>query len=163
MEVSTAGASSPDHFRIDSISAGSLDPSTGIVEPLSTSPWPCVAGHGLRLRLSVTIGLEVKDPVLGYLVRDRVGNVVFGQNSVGSDISLAPLAPGRHTVEMQFPWPEVAPGEYTLTVGLGDGLHSQFHQIVGWVQGVASITSITERPVHGLFNNELTSLVVEAR
>jgi hypothetical protein len=49
------------------------------------------------------------------------------------------------------------------TVGLGDGLHSHFHQIVGWVQGVASMASITERSIHGLFNNELTSLVVKAR
>lgn len=50
-----------------------------------------------------------------------------------------------------------------LTAGLGDGLHSHFHQIVGWVQGIDSMALIAERPIYGLFNNELTSLVVKAR
>lgn len=163
VEVGTKGASSPDLFRVESIAAELTDPVTGGRQALSTSPWPCVHGHELRLRLSIVVGVKVDDPVLGYLVRDRVGNVVFGENSIGSNIEIESLTPGSFSVEMVFEWPEVAPGEYTLTVGLGDGLHSHFHQIVGWVQGVASMASITERSIHGLFNNELTSLVVKAR
>lgn len=163
VEVNTTGASSPDLFRVESIAAELTDPATGDRQAMFGSPWPCVHGHDLRIRMSIVVGAAVDNPVLGYLVRDRVGNVVFGENSVGSEIAVEPLRPGSFSVEMIFRWPEVAPGEYTLTVGLGDGLHSQFHQIVGWVQGIASMASITERPIHGLFNNELTSLVVKER
>jgi len=101
--------------------------------------------------------------VLGYLVRDRLGNAVFGENSLGSQIALEPMSAGEYRLTLAFPWPEVAPGDYTLTIGLGDGLHTHFHQIVGWVLGVASMTSVPDRPVHGLVNNDITSIKVIPR
>jgi ABC-type polysaccharide/polyol phosphate transport system ATPase subunit len=160
IRVQGDGASSPEAFSISTLTAQQVDPETGIASPLVELPWMCIPGHEIRISLSGVVGVEVEAPVLGYLVRDRVGNVVFGENTIGSQISLRPMEPGSVSIDFGFVWPEVAPGDYTLTVGLGDGLHSHFHRIVGWVQGVASMTSVPTRPVHGLINNELSFLTV---
>jgi ABC-type polysaccharide/polyol phosphate transport system ATPase subunit len=160
IEVQGEGASSPEAFSISSLTAQQVDPETGIASPLTEFPWTCIPEHEIRISLSAVVGVEVEAPVLGYLVRDRVGNVVFGENTIGSRITLNPLERGPVSIDFGFVWPEVAPGDYTLTVGLGDGLHSHFHRIVGWVQGVASMTSVPARPVHGLINNELSFLTV---
>ena len=108
-----------------------------------------------------TVGRPVENPVIGCAFRDRVGNLVFGQNTLGAGIDLGPLQPGPVDLEIEIVWPEVAEGDYTATIGLGDGKHELHHQIVAWVQGVAAVTSIPGRPVHGLFNGDL--LRVEAR
>lgn len=159
--VEVAGdASSPELFDIVSLSARALDPATGAELPLGEMPWTCQPGVEIRLGLTARIGIEVAAPVIGYLVRDRVGNAVFGENTVGCGIELDPLEPGTVAIDLAFEWPEVAPGDYTLTVGLGDGHHAHFHQIIGWVQGIAAMTSVPSRPVHGMINNELRFLTV---
>ena len=160
IEVQGEGASSPEAFSISSLTAQRVDPATGVASPLVELPWTCIPEHEIRISLSAAVGAKVDAPVVGYLVRDRVGNVVFGENSIGSQIALDPLDPGSLSIDFGFVWPEVASGDYTLTVGLGDGQHSHFHRIVGWVQSVASMTSVPARPVHGLFNNELSFLTV---
>lgn len=154
-------ASSPHLFRISSLTAQQVDPETGVESPLGEQPWMCFPEHEIRLSLTAEIGTEIEHPVIGYLVRDRVGNIVFGENSVSSEVAVGPLSPGSISIEFGFQWPEVAEGDYTLTVGVGDGLHALFHEIVGWVQGVASMTSVPSRPVHGMINNELLFMEVE--
>ena len=161
--VSSESASSPGLFRIASISASQADPATKVSVPLRDQPWICRSKHEIQIDLEAVIGQEVESPVLGYLVRDRLGNAVFGENSLGSQIALEPMSAGAYRLTLAFPWPEVAPGDYTLTIGLGDGLHTHFHQIVGWVQGVASMTSVPDRPFHGIVNTDITSRKVIPR
>jgi ABC-type polysaccharide/polyol phosphate transport system ATPase subunit len=127
-----------------------LDPDGPIVHP----------GDRLRLQVDVTLHVPIDEPVWGYLMRDRVGNALFGQNSVGSDIPVEPAKPGRQVIEMVIEWPEVEQGDYTLTVGLGDGQHPLHHSIVAWAQGLVRFICIPHRAVHGAFNNDLRSLTV---
>ena len=58
---------------------------------------------------------------------------------------------------MGLTWPEVQQGEYTMTIGVGNGRHSLHHEIVAWVQSVLQFAVVPKRDVHGLFNNDLTS------
>jgi ABC-type polysaccharide/polyol phosphate transport system ATPase subunit len=113
------------------------------------------AGDRLTVVTDVDINTQVRDPVIGYLIRDRVGNVIFGQNTIGSDLELPSLSPGRYRVVISFEWPELAEGEYLMTLGAGDGKHQLHHSILGWAQNIASIVSAPERPVHGMFNSDI--------
>ena len=155
VRVDPERSSSPAHFAVESISAQFRDPDGEDWKPLRESPWALRTGQVLRLRIRATVGRRVNEPVLGFLFRDRVGNSVFGQNSLGAGMDLDPLEPGPVTIEMDLIWPEVAEGDYTATVGLGDGRHELHHKIVAWAQGVAVVTSIPDRPVHGQFNGQL--------
>jgi ABC-type polysaccharide/polyol phosphate transport system ATPase subunit len=120
-----------------------------------------VAGDRLTVVTDISVSTSVKDPVVGYLIRDRVGNVIFGQNTVGSSLGLPSLSPGRYRVAISFVWPEVAEGEYLMTLGAGDGKHPLHHSILGWAQNIASVVSAPERPVHGMFNSDILSAEVK--
>ncbi len=117
-------------------------------------------GTRIRLRCDLDVGTDVAEPVWGYLVRDRVGNPLFGQNTVGSGLPAEPLRVGRHMLDLVFEWPEVDGGEYSITVGLGDGQHPLHHTIIAWIQSVLRVTSNPERAVHGSFNNDLIEVSV---
>ena len=121
-----------------------------------------IPGDRLSLDFTVSLGVPVDQPVWGYLIRDRVGNALFGQNTMGSGLLVDALVPGTYEISLTLDWPEVAPGDYVLTFGLGNGRHPLHHRVVAWVQGVAKFTSAPERDVHGSFNNDILSLRVTA-
>jgi ABC-type polysaccharide/polyol phosphate transport system ATPase subunit len=118
-------------------------------------------GDVLRLTALSRVGLDVTEPVWGYLVRDRVGNALFGQNTLGSGIPISPMSSGSSLLRFEFAWPEVEEGEYTVTLGLGNGLHPLHHDIIAWVQRAVRLVCVPARPVHGSFNNDLLTVVVE--
>ena len=132
----------------------------GAVTPLLGDASLVIPGDRLTLDFTVSLRISVEQPVWGYLIRDRVGNALFGQNTVGSGLTVPSLAPGTYDVSMTLDWPEVEPGDYVLTFGLGDGRHPLHHRVVAWVQSVAKFTSAPERAVHGSFNNDIVSLQV---
>ncbi len=123
---------------------------------------PVVVSHGddVRVDFLASVGTTVSEPVWGYTMRDRMSIPVFGENTVGCGISVEPMAPGNYRLSLGFVWPEVQQGEYTMTVGVGDGRHSLHHEIVAWVQSVIQFAVVPKRDVHGLFNNDLTSFTL---
>lgn len=116
----------------------------------------------LRITIDASVNIAVGQAIWGYLVRDRVGNSLFGQNSVGSGFDVDSLPAGRYQVNLYLPWPEVEQGEYTITIGLGDGAHPLHHSIIAWVQGVIRVICVPRRSVHGAFNNDLDGFDVRA-
>lgn len=120
---------------------------------------PVVVTHGddLRVDFLANIGTTIDEPVWGYNMRDRMSTPVFGENTVGCGMSVDRMAPGSYSLSLGFSWPEVQQGEYTMTIGVGDGRHSLHHEIVAWVQSVLQFAVVPKRDVHGLFNNDLTS------
>ena len=121
-----------------------------------------VPGDLLTIDTVVTTFVDVEEPIFGYLIRDRTGHALFGQNSLGSGIMLDPLVPGTWRIRLRFEWPEVEAGDFSLVLGLGNGVHPLHHRIVGWAQGVVKISSMPRRPVHGSFNQDIVELSVEA-
>jgi len=157
--IPSSRASAAEVMHIDRAWLHRLDDVAGPVA-LDADAAVVTPGDCVRLTFDVVLGRPIDRPVWGYLVRDRVGNALFGQNTVGSEIPTTPLAAGHHVVAAEIEWPEVEQGEYSLTIGLGSGDHPLHHEIVGWVQGVLRLVCVPRRAVHGSFNNDLRSLTV---
>lgn len=155
-------ASAPELMRVERAWVRRSDAATGDVA-LDAAAAIVTPGEHITLSFEVVLGLDIERPVWGYLVRDRVGNALFGQNTLGSDIRTTPLEAGSYVVELELEWPEVEQGDYSLTVGLGSGHHPLHHDIIGWVQSVLRLVCVPRRPVHGAFNNDLRSVRVEVR
>jgi ABC-type polysaccharide/polyol phosphate transport system ATPase subunit len=151
--------SDADAFLVEAVSGEILE--TG--KRFASDVWTIETGQHVRISYRVRLGIRVDKPVFGYLVRDRVGNAVFGMNTITEDIKLDALNPGHYQLHFTMTWPEVEPGEFGLMWGLGDGEHALFHTIVGWVQRTVSINSIARRPVHGMINNDLESFEIFSR
>ena len=159
LDVDRSRSTDPEALTVHRLLASRMS-GGGSWEPVGRDSVTLRTGDRFRIALDVSVGRSINQPIWGYLMRDRVGNALFGQNSVGSSLDSGPVEAGRHVVAFELMWPEVEAGEYTLTVGLGDGAHPLHHSIVAWVQGILLVVGVPLRPVHGSFNNDLLALKV---
>ncbi len=96
--------------------------------------------------------------VFGYTMRDKRGNAVFGENSAGIAGGIVATSAGQFEVAFEFLWPQVQPGEYFLTLGVGEGSDAIRHRIQCWAHNIHLFNAISpEIPIHSLFNNALRS------
>ncbi len=100
--------------------------------------------------------------IFGVTIQDRFGNAVCGDNTISlPDGPVSFPAPGRYAVRLDYRWPELQPGDYTATFGVGRGEHALHHDILSWAHNAVAIRAISpSRPVHGLFNNPLLAMEV---
>lgn len=159
--VDAEKSSAPDVFRVHA--AGLALMGTDGFELIDLSAPVVHPGDQLQLRFDVDVNVPVDRPIVGYLVRDRVGNALFGQNSIGSGHALDAIPAGRHSLALDIAWPEVDHGDYTVTLGLGDGDHPLHHDIIAWAQGVLRVVSAPKRAVHGAFNNDIAAIELHLR
>lgn len=83
-----------------------------------TSVWR--TGEPATVRVRVQFHQPVADPVIGILIRTRIGFEVFGTNTELENVKLGPCAPGQ-LLDIQFQFTcHLCPQEYTLTVASHD-------------------------------------------
>jgi len=118
-------------------------------------------GDRVSVRLLVQSSGKKSNVILGYTIKDRVGNAIFGENSLCLRDQVFTFGEGYNLVSYEFYWPEVHRGSYTLTLGIGEGEHALNHTVQCWAHNIASFDAITpEVPVHGIFNNPLDNLEI---
>lgn len=78
------------------------------------------SGERAVVRVAVRFREAVADPVVGVMIRTRIGLNVYGTNTELEQLKLGPCNAGN-TLELAFAfWCELCPGEYTLTVASHD-------------------------------------------
>lgn len=109
---------------------------------------------GERIRLHVRFESERDEAALlfGYLVLDRLGVELTGQNTADAPVR---LAAGEHRVSFDMVWPPLKGGAYTVTLGIGRGSEAIGHGVACWAPSAIEIESVQEGVVHGLFAGSL--------
>jgi lipopolysaccharide transport system ATP-binding protein len=75
-------------------------------------------GTAVTLRIKVMVNAPLPRLVLGYMIKDRLGQQVFGTNTHHMQAPLTGLQPGD-TVEYHFRFPlNLGPGSYSITTAL---------------------------------------------
>ena len=122
-----------------------------------TVPRHVTTGDKITVHMLLRATQDCPEAIFGYLVADRLGNYVFGENTCSVANGLCELHKGhRYHVRFQFDWPEIRPGEYTLTLGAGEGSDAMHHVVQCWAQNVHVLESNNrEKPVHAIFNNAI--------
>ncbi len=116
-------------------------------------------GETVTLRLLIHSENAKEQMIFGYTIKDRVGNAIFGENSLCLEDSQLTLKQGYSLVEYSFVWPLVYPDNYTLTVGIGEGTHPLAHTVQCWAHNIVSLVAVSPGvPVHGMFNNPLAQI-----
>jgi hypothetical protein len=78
------------------------------------------SGELVRIRVVIKFERAVDDPVIGMLIRTRIGLNVYGTNTELEALKFGPCAAGE-TIEVTFGFRcELCPGEYTLTIASHD-------------------------------------------
>lgn len=97
---------------------------------------------------------DIEQPILGFFVRDRLGQPLFGDNSLGYASGWQRLCAGKeYRLLFSFQIPLLATGDYTIGVAIGSGTqekHVQHH----WIYEAYSFKSQASPRLTGFFQLE---------
>jgi lipopolysaccharide transport system ATP-binding protein len=111
-----------------------------------TMVWRC--GERAVVRVAVRFRDPVADPVVGIMIRTRIGLNVYGTNTELEQLKLGPCNAGN-VLELAFAfWCELCPGEYTLTVASHDP-DGVWHD---WLEDAVAFTVSDSRYTAGVAN-----------
>ncbi|WP_068777553.1 ABC transporter ATP-binding protein [Paenibacillus sp. FJAT-26967] len=137
---------------------------TGVSFTVDDSEYKGFISKGSKLEISMMIESKkaTEELIIGYLVNDKYGNAVFGENTHSSQIITRATEPGKgYLVKLTIVWPEIQENDYFITLGLGEGYHEMNHIIQCWAHNIIQLKNITFNSVHGLFNNKIESITLE--
>jgi lipopolysaccharide transport system ATP-binding protein len=131
------------------IAAGLVDPARGYELDRVNE------GQEVDLRIAVKADVTVERPIFGFYIKDRLGQLLLGDNTYRADIPQVPIPAGATmAARFRFRWPALAPGSYTLTVSSADGTmehHIQRHwlhdAVVFEVLSSSATTSLVGLPI----------------
>lgn len=124
----------------------------------------CVGGESVRLTVSCNQHQALGNLIVGFAVKDRLGQVVFAENTLAMEEGSELIFPGaaRFSVIFAFEMPFLAAGEYVVDVAVAEGTqlnHLQHH----WIYGALVFRSIPEKVCHGLVRVPMNSIQVESK
>jgi lipopolysaccharide transport system ATP-binding protein len=117
-------------------------------------------GEAVTIRIRVSAERELSNAIVGFNLKDRLGQVLFGVNTYEvTEAEPVALGPGDIAVaEFRFQMPRLRSGKYSLDLAIAEGTQVQYvqHQ---WFYDAAVIEVVNDGPiVIGLFS--LPSAVV---
>ena len=93
-----------------------------------------VGGEDLRLSVDCDCAETINGPIIGFIVKDRLGQVLFGDNTylTTSENPLSVPPNQRITAVFEFTMPRLPNGDYTISVAVAEGTqaeHVQHHWV----------------------------------
>lgn len=116
----------------------------------------CERGDVLHVWMVVDAKMQIDNLIVGYQVRDKYGNEVFGQTSLTSQVEQFTLNKGENLIEFEIQWPEVREGDYFITLGVGNGLEVLSQVEECWINNAIHIIATTYgKTIFGIFNQDM--------
>lgn len=106
-------------------------------------------GERVVLRVSVDVHDALPSPIVGFLVKDRLGQELFGENTWPTHPGHAAGAGQRIEAAFFFTLPMLPNGIYSITVAIADGdlaTHVQHH----WLHDALMLQVSSSKPRYGL-------------
>ncbi|EGR2082395.1 ABC transporter ATP-binding protein [Vibrio cholerae] len=114
----------------------------------------------IKINLDVISERNVDDGIVGFLICDKYGNSILGYNSLGPLLNKKiSITKGKTKIFFEIEWPEIRPGEYFITLGIGEGIDPLNHNVVCWAHNIIGIKSIAPGKIYySLFNLPFVSM-----
>ncbi len=107
-----------------------------------------LAGEEMTITAQVFCLEDIRDLTVGILIRDRLGNDVYGTNTYHQQIDIPPCQVGN-TVEVTFRFSlDLGPGEYSLTVA-AHTFDVHIHDSFDWIERALVVKILS--PLAGRF------------
>jgi lipopolysaccharide transport system ATP-binding protein len=150
------------HFNADAPSFGQGGAEITAVKFLDANGNPLawiVGGEEVCLRVEVIAHTLLQSPIIGFFVKDKLGQNLFGDNTWLSymDTPIVSEAGQLLVAEFVFFMPRLMAGHYAITVAIADGTqfeHVQHH----WVHDAISFRSETSSLVSGILGIPMTKI-----
>jgi lipopolysaccharide transport system ATP-binding protein len=108
-------------------------------------------GEYVRLTVKIFSESRINQIIVGFLVRDRLGQVVFGENTYPNYGDRGLVIDEKQTIEVgfEFSMPSLQQGDYSITIAVAQGTqadHLQHH----WIHDALIIHARPDRIYSGL-------------
>lgn len=120
------------------------------------------SGDLVSINFSIEALRNIEKVIIGYIINDKYGKSIFGENSITSGFQSIKLSnEKKNMIKVDFYWPEIKEGDYFLTIGIGEGEHALQHVIQCWAHNIFKFESISpKKTIHCLFNNKIDNISV---
>jgi len=116
----------------------------------------CQKDDEFKVSMIINSNMDIENAIIGYQIRDKYGNEVFGQTSLTSDIEQYAILEGRNVINFAFDWPEIREGDYFITLGIGNGTDVLNQVEECWVNNAIHVTATTHgKTIFGIFNHDM--------
>ncbi len=103
----------------------------------------------------------INRPIVGFFVKDRVGQMLIGDNSIQQLPDWQEMSSGqRYKIEFSFRMPHLATGDYTIGVAVGAGTQDQ-HVQHHWIHDALSFRAQAPPELTGIMVMEALKCTVE--
>ena len=116
----------------------------------------CQKDDEFKISLVINSKIDIESPIIGFQIRDKYGNEVFGQTSLTSPVEQGDIKQGRNIINFAFDWPEIREGDYFITIGIGNGTEVLNQVEECWINNAIHITATTHgKTIFGIFNHDM--------
>lgn len=121
------------------------------IETLGTQGRPTAiwrSGEAVEVRVTIRFDAQVTDPVIGMLLRSRIGLDVYGTNTELEGLRFGPVSPGQ-VVRVSFAFAcDLCPQDYTVTAASHDPDGTRHD----WLENAVSVSVSDTRYTAGVAN-----------
>lgn len=155
-------------FRFDPERVGFGDGRASIVDVRfeqadSTPLTQVVGGEVVRLVVVAQAHQLLESPIVGFFLKDRLGQHLFGKNTYREDAPAASVEAGAQMrAAFEFRMPYLPRGRYTVDAAIADGSHLD-HVQAAWVYDVVALESVASTVSTGLVGIPFRSITLDAR
>lgn len=125
----------------------------------------CVGGEKVTLLIHCLTLELLKDPVVGFIVKDRLGQIIFADNTFLNYINRPQSVHSGQSIEARFSFrmPVLPNGDYSISVAIADGIQDE-HVQHRWMNDALIFKVQASSVCHGLIGVPMNdiSLVVGA-
>jgi lipopolysaccharide transport system ATP-binding protein len=121
-----------------------------------------VGGESVTLKVHCISAIDLDRPIVGFFIKNRLGQHVFGDNTYLSyrDAPVALPAGRRCVASFEFTLPVLPVGDYSVDVSISNGTQDSFHMI-NWKYDVLLLRAQSSSIVHGLIGVPMKSIQME--
>ena len=118
-----------------------------------------VGGEMVRLKIAVRAGRDMQSPMVGFQVRDRLGQVLFADNTylITVEKPFNVIAGQLFRVEFSFQMPMMPVGDYAIRVACALGVESD-NAMLHCINAALVFSSTTSGSRHGLVGVPMQSV-----
>ena len=120
-----------------------------LLDQAGREPQSLYHGDLVTVRVSVRFDRPVESPIIGILMRNRLGEEISGSNTSVEDLRLPPAQAGQiYTADFHLQLPVLQPGHYYLTPAVANGTHRD-SVMCDFVENALSLTLKQRETVYG--------------
>jgi lipopolysaccharide transport system ATP-binding protein len=123
-----------------------------------------VGGEAVQLHIECSALSDLRSPIVGFIVRDRLGQTLFGDNTYLSHHDKpTPVPEGGHFIaRFNFQMPLLPQGDYTLSLAVADGTQDEHTQHY-WLHDAINFKSHASSVSTGLMGVPMQDIRLEIR